>query len=436
MKSLQKNNGQLPAISKEEADLLKKEIKNIREDFQDNQYIEEAIRVLPVKGFRSAIGSYWNAVVDDLRNKVIHRSLDLFNKEMNKKVKTYEDFQDHVTDFDLIEGAFKIGVIGWEARKLLQQARETRNIFDGHPNSTQPNIIKVLNLISDCNRYVLSQEYPPSIIDITTYLNQMDEDDFERNEIAVEQAFADLPIVYKKELSNRMFSAYLDESTTTRLRSNIEFCAPILWGVLTKDDKNQIAKRFDKDVVEGKGKIIRRGTEYLMLVRAMKLASTTSRRVVFEPVIKKLEDSLDQWEEEAKLARRLERLGSSIPDVLLSRYVSALTLTFVGYKGSSYNFSRTDFYSDSAEPIIKKIFERFDDAAAAAFVNTIYTSDKLRQRIKSTEKLNRLRILGQILIDKGVSRPEIEEFLDLLVDKEQTGEFFDAIGKKPKKAKG
>jgi len=67
---------------------------------RDNPYIAETLRVLPVGGFRSAIGSFWNAVVDDLRNKIAHRSLPLFNKSVTigRDIKTYEDFQNHVTD--------------------------------------------------------------------------------------------------------------------------------------------------------------------------------------------------------------------------------------------------------------------------------------------------------------------------------------------------
>ena len=88
---------------------------SVREDMRDNPYILEAIRVLPVGGYRSAIGSFWNAVVDDLRNKIMFRSLSLFNKTMalGREIKTYEDFQNYVNDDTLIDGAYKIGVIGW-----------------------------------------------------------------------------------------------------------------------------------------------------------------------------------------------------------------------------------------------------------------------------------------------------------------------------------
>ncbi len=203
-------------LATEGKQLLEKELTNVREEMRDNPFIIEAIRVLSVHGYRSAIGSYWNAVIDDLRRKIMHRSLDLFNKEIQprREVKTYEDFQ-YVTDYDLIEGAYKIGVIGWEARRLLNQARETRNVFDGHPASSDPSLIKVLNMISDCNKYVLSEDYPAMIIDIDTYISTMDSTDYDKNEIAAEQAFSDLPSVYKTELINKFYTSYTHESSSS-----------------------------------------------------------------------------------------------------------------------------------------------------------------------------------------------------------------------------
>jgi hypothetical protein len=113
---------------------------NVRDELKEDPYIEEALKVLPVGGYRSAIGSFWNAVVDDLRNKIIHRSLSLFNQSVSlrKEIKCYDDFINNTNDDELIEGAYKIGVIGWEASKILKHAKETRHIFDGHPRSSDP----------------------------------------------------------------------------------------------------------------------------------------------------------------------------------------------------------------------------------------------------------------------------------------------------------
>ena len=120
-------NALVPVTHDKMASMIECTPENASDDMIENPYIIEALRVLPVKGYRSAIGNVWNAVVDDLRNKIIHRSLPLFNKavQLKREVKCYEDFQNFVNDDDLIEGAREIGVIRWEAAKILKHAKET-----------------------------------------------------------------------------------------------------------------------------------------------------------------------------------------------------------------------------------------------------------------------------------------------------------------------
>ena len=86
------------------APLFERCLNSVRADLRDNPYILEGLKVLQVGGYRSAIGSFWNAVVDDLRNKIMARSLKLFNKSVSvgKEIKIYEDFQDHVNDDQLM----------------------------------------------------------------------------------------------------------------------------------------------------------------------------------------------------------------------------------------------------------------------------------------------------------------------------------------------
>lgn len=182
--------------------LFDRTLKLVREDMRTNPYIIEAIKVLQVGGHRSAIGAFWNAVIDDLRNKVIFRSLKLFNKAMNvgREIKTYEDFQLYVNDDQLIDGAFKIGVITFEAARILGHAKETRHFFYGHPKSSEPSIIKVLAMMDDCIKYVLNAPYPAKIIDIDDYMKLLDTPDFDRNQVSVEIAITELPENYKNEL--------------------------------------------------------------------------------------------------------------------------------------------------------------------------------------------------------------------------------------------
>ena len=419
----------LPAISPEESALLSKELIKVREEIRDCPYLLEALRVLPVQGYRSAIGAYWNSVVDDIRKKILHRSIDLFNKEMNprKKVEKYEDFQDYVTEYELVEGAYKIGVLNWEGRKLMHQARQTRNMFYGHPKTSEPSLIKVLDLISDCNRYVLCEEYPPSIIDISTYLSQMDSSTYDRNEIAVEQAFADLPAIYKSELSNRFFDTYLASKTSSELRASIEFCAPILWGIITKEDRKHIGKRFDKLVVEGDKLIISKGLDYIKLVAGMMYVNVASRKAVITPIVEKLAESLDDWNAEASLIKELLPLSKFIPEDSLEIFVRSITCTFVGYKGSSARYSRTDFYSDMAAPNIKIMFRRFDTKSTDIFVEIIKLDEKLKRIIQDHGQLRRLRILGNILLENNVGSDDSLSLIEMLCDESRESKFYGTV---------
>ncbi|MDL2294687.1 hypothetical protein LJC60_08710 [Ruminococcaceae bacterium OttesenSCG-928-D13] len=402
----------------------------IREEMRDSPYIIETMRVLPVGGYRSAIGSFWNAVVDDLRNKILHRSIKLFNKEMNPKktVSCYEDFQDNVNDEMLIDGAYKLGVISWEAHKILKQAKETRHVFYGHPRSSEPGAIKVLAMMEDCIKYVLSEEYPPQIIDIDEYIDVMGTEDFYRNEFSVTSAIEDLPDVYKRELINRFFSSYILDNCSSILRSNIEYVAPFLWKVLPKETVLQIAKSVDKEVVSGHKQKIDYALAFIDIVGAKKYLSTNTRRTYLKPIIDSLNQNVDVFATENECVRQLSKYAGYIPRDLLYDYVNGLTQTYVGHIGGSAMYSRTDFYANGAAMKIPEMFETFDDESANAFVEVIQNNKMLKDRIRSAVKLRRLRNLGTIVSKRVSNNFSNKAFLDMLIDETKEREFFGLIG--------
>jgi hypothetical protein len=412
--------------------IFQRAISNVRDDMIDNPYLAEALRVLPVGGYRSAIGSFWNAVVDDLRNKIIHRSVQLFNKAVNigREIKTYEDFQNHVTDDNLIDGAYKIGVIGWEASKILKHAKETRHIFDGHPRSTEPSIVKVLAMFEDCAKYVLNEPYAPQIVDIDEYLSLMATPGFDRNEVAIANALTELPDVYKTELINRLFTAYIHESASTDLRSNIELTAPILWTVLAKDLKIQVVRRVDQVISKGSVAATTEAFSFVRLVKATVYLSATAKRYIIQPMIEGLHENLDRFAEEDRHVRALAPYAANIPTELIPKYVSAITQTYVGHIGGSSQYSRTDFYANDAGMMIPKMFEVFDDAASTAFVKCMSANSTLRRRIENPVKLNRLRSLANIVLGRVSTAFPQRKILEALVDEEKEEVFWKMLNRR------
>ncbi len=409
--------------------LFERALADVRPDIGENAYIIEALRVLPVGGYRSAIGSFWNAVVDDLRNKIIYRSLELFNKSItfNPPIKTYDDFQNRVNDDQLIDGAYQIGVIGWEASKILKHAKETRHIFSGHPKSSDPSVLKVLCMMEDCIKYVLNEPYPIQIIDIGDYVATMDSVDFDRNQTAAANALSEIPEIYKNELINRLFTVYIDQHASSTIRSNIEFVAPILWQVLPKEIKIQIVRRVDQEIPKSSGVTTKFAFDFVSLVGSNSYLSATAREYTIKPLIDELKAGLDAWTIENRCVEELVPYAGQVPPTSVPDYVWSLTQTYVGHTGGSAQFARTDFYANGAAIHIPAMFEAFDDTAIDAFIDTMKKNKTLKSRINSPRKLSRLRSLGNIALAKASAHHPGRPLLDLLADTTKEPDFLTAI---------
>lgn len=417
-KAIVKSDRMVMVPETELAPVFERLLTSVREDMKDNPYLTEAIKVLAVGGYRSAIGSFWNAVVDDLRNKVMARSLPLFNKSGNFKrdIKTYEDFQNLVSDDDLIDGAYKIGVIGWEAQKILKHAKETRHIFDGHPRSSEPSALKVLAMMDDCARYVLAAEYPMPLVDLDEYLKVLGDPKFDRNLVAVENTLSDLPDLYKTELANRLFSTYVHEATPSILRSNIEFISPVLWAVLPKETKIQVVRRVDVQIKQGNAPATELAFAFVKKVNATPYLSSVARKYRIQPLVVRLDENYGTWKVEEEVVRELLPYAAIVPPDLVAQYVSALVHCYIGHMGQSSQYARTDFYPDGAAPFIPQMFEMFDDRAIEAFVSCVKNSRIVRNRIHYPQKLRRLRALANVVAERMSERFTDREFVECLVD--------------------
>jgi hypothetical protein len=284
-------------------------------------------------------------------------------------------------------------------------------------------------MFEDCAKYVLNEPYPPQIVDIDEYLAVMATSDFDRNDVAISNALTELPEVYKTELINRLFTAYIHESAPTELRSNIELTAPILWPVLPKELKIQVVRRVDQVITNGNAGQTKEAFAFVRAVKATAYLSATAKRYFIQPLVEKLKENLDDFGVEDACVRALEPYASNIPADLLPDYVSSITQTYVGHIGYSSRFSRTDFYSNGAAARIPKMFEAFDDAASSAFVECMRKNTVLRRRIENPVKLYRLRSLGNIVLGRISSTFPDTALLEALVNDSREEEFWNLLNK-------
>jgi hypothetical protein len=158
--------------------------------------------------------------------------------------------------------------------------------------------------------------------------------------------------------------------------------------------------------------------------------SATAKSYLISPIVEQLTNSLDQWAAENAAVSALEPYAAVIPSDLMPQYVAALTLTYVGKTGGSYRYARTNFYADIAALKIPGMFKMFDDDAAEAFVHTVRSNGTLRDRIQNEAKMDRLRLLAQIVLEKvSASFPDVE-LLRAIVAPERQQEFWTSTSKK------
>jgi hypothetical protein len=223
---------------------------------------------------------------------------------------------------------------------------------------------------------------------------------------------------------NRLLKVYVHPDTSSTLRSNVEFVAPILWPVLPKETKIQVARCVDTQITQGSATQTTLAFAFVNKVGANAYLSATAKDYQIRPLVEQLKNNLDQWVAENEAVRALRPYAANIPSTLLDDYVMALTHTYVGYMGGSAQYSRRDFYANEAAAIIPQRFEVFDDNSAAAFVEVVKRSGTLRRRIEAPAKLARLRSLANIVLGRISATFAEKDLLEALADEERTGEFF------------
>jgi hypothetical protein len=170
------------------------------------------------------------------------------------------------------------------------------------------------------------------------------------------------------------------------------------------------------------------------IVGATSYLSAPARLYRIKPLVAKLKKSLGKFDKEAEAVQEMLPYAGIIPAECLVEYVDCLTMTYVGFIGSSPHFARTNFYSDSAAVHIPKMFEAFDEKFAEAFVHVIKSNEELKGRITNPAKLGRLRTLANIVSGRiSESFPE-KAFLGLLTDEQKEKELSQALYRSSKKS--
>ncbi len=370
----------------------------------------EKTRIAIESGLNDAAINYvWNLAMYDVQKKIVAYGIEYFSSAINwdgKPLHSLEDLRE-VKDYQLITGAFGLGIIANEAHFFLQQCREIRNNFStAHFPMGEIDKFETYNFIKNCIKYVLTFDMPARGLQIRDLIENLT---LERLE-SIEEINAIIESQSEKihgPIIHNLFSNFIKQDCDPNLKFNIRQIAPNLWDLVSGDIRSSIATKFSslRDI---KGKdAANEALEFLKLVNGVEYIPESFKEIIFKKHSQALMDAHYGWDNfhfETGYSRELASLGQNVPLSSMYTYVKAITVSFLG---NSYGISsgaqqyNVQMISDLSQTGVRTLFKILE--------NDIDISRKL----SNISCVNRLFGLMDLVKDKTML-PKQKELFDFI----------------------
>lgn len=384
----------------------------IRPDCRNNKSIEKAKIAIEVGLNDAAINYFWNLAMFDLHSKIIAYGVDYFSASINwegKPLKTIEDLRE-VKDYQLISGAFALGLIPSEGHFFLQQCREIRNNFStAHLPMGEIDRLETFNFIKNCIKYVLTFDLPApglQIKDLVERLTIERLDNLEELIVIIESQSSKIhgPILHN------LFSSFIRQDCDLKLKHNIKLIAPHLWGIVSEEVKSNIASKF-ASLRDIKGKdAASEALEFLKIVEGVKYIPEVFIDIIFKKHAQFLIDAHNGWNNfhiEPSYAKDLSSLGENVPLSAIYTYVKSILLSFIG---NNYGIAI------GAQVYNKKMISELSQTGVRTLFTILNTDIDIVRELSYSSPVKRLYVLMDLIKDKTML-PKQKEMFDFITTK-------------------
>lgn len=316
-------------------------VKAIRDDYQADPILVKAKAAIDAGLNDSAINYFWNLTMYDLYRKIIAYGIDYFKSAINwsgAPLKTIDDLRE-VKDYQIISGAYSLGIIPAESHFYLQQCREIRNNFStAHYALGEIDTMETVNFIKNCIKYVLTLDLPAPGMQIKELLDQMEADKLKNCDKMILSIETQAPSIREAILHN-LFSNFIKQDCSPNLKYNIRQVAPKLWEMVKDEERSNVAARYTSLKEVKSEDAAKEAEEFLKMVDGIKYIPEDNRAIIFNRYAQELLDAHFGWDnfyKEPTYAKNLVMLGYDVPQTSMKQYVLSILMSFVG---NSYGVS-------------------------------------------------------------------------------------------------
>lgn len=322
--------------------------------------------------FDAALNYLWDAVVANLRGRILRFDLEYFydvaikDPDERRKYRSPEDLQ-KFGDWSLIEGCREVGLVSDIGYKHLDYIRDMRNWASAaHPNQIEISGLNLASWLETCVLHVLSAPLDSPHFQLRRLLanlrrRQLNEADAE----PIAAIVGELPQELIHTLLAALFGIYVDTDTSVEARQNVDMISGEVWRRSKDEARRDLGLRYAKLSVNADLPRKELARAFLTKVGGLSYLTDDLLAVEFKDALDELRTAhfgyynfYNEPPYAAKLARLVPKSGA-IPKAVVRHYVRTIVLCRLG---NSYGVSW------SAVPTYDEMIGVFRDQEAREFV--------------------------------------------------------------------
>jgi len=317
----------------------------------------------------------WSRAMKVLDNRLESFGIDFIAEMVDRENLSYLD---EVSNIEKIELAFELGMINATARMSLIQANETLNHFisrDIADNNEEIEPIKALGIILDISKYILGNGVETSGIEFKDFRDTLKEKMYKADDNKID-ILINSPYFYIRTTIRTILSliryAYKENNIAelAKVLNNANIFIVALWDKIFIEDRKLIGSTYAKAISDGHKDTVATFSTILDSVYGYDYVPETTRSTAYKKIAKEFSLAhfgMNNFYNEPIYAKKLNSMGTVIPDFALQECLEAVILSSIGNRyGTSFEAQN---YND-------KIFDKVTTEQWKQFFSKLIIQDQ------------------------------------------------------------
>lgn len=319
---------------------LPREISRIPNDLRDGMIVRMCVAI-SVGLFDGAINYIWNAVIVTIRQKIRNFGFSLIGQTLGKRFE--ENDLNELKDSELLDLCYKIQLLSEDGYFFLNQCRDIRNNFStAHPSVAQIDDRELINFISRCCKYGITDDYSLQGINISDFIGAVKGRKLDDNELDVWSQRLSKTFQKQRQLLIRtLMGIYCDSSASEESRLNALRICLLIKEDIDESVQSSLIEQYYEYFSKGVTDKCKAARAFFEKLHMLNLLSESERHSIVKNACKNLLNAhleYNNFYNEPPFAQRLFEISTSmeIPETVKQEYVYTVLM---GYVGNPYGVS-------------------------------------------------------------------------------------------------